>query len=182
MKCGNSWCSRERIEGRSRCRPCLDSNLRTQRRKRGLPVFTCAVCGGAHRTLDCPERHEVEVDGEYPDERPATRAGCMGMPRPCPFVSCAHHLAHVVVAPGRHGPGQLLREIGREYRTAEALDESLEDAADAAISLRETCALDVADWNGTTLEEIGDLIGLTRERVRQIEDKARERMRRIDDD
>lgn len=106
------------------------------------------------------------------------------MARPCPFVSCAHHLAHVAVAPGRHGPGQqVLREIGREYRTAEALDEALEDAADAAISLRMTCALDVADQGGITLEEIGDLIGLTRERVRQIEDGALRRpqlKRRLD--
>src|SRR5687768_4676303 len=30
----------------------------------------------------------------YPDdtERPQTRAECQGVPRPCPYVSCSHHL------------------------------------------------------------------------------------------
>jgi Sigma-70, region 4 len=32
-----------------------------------------------------------------------------------------------------------------------------------------TCALDVADQGGITLEEVGDLLGVTRERIRQIE-------------
>ncbi len=37
---------------------------------------------------------------------------------------------------------------------------------------KETCALDVADLGGVTLDEIGTLFGLTRERIRQIEEKA----------
>lgn len=35
--------------------------------------------------------------------------------------------------------------------------------------LRESCALDVADRGGATLEEVGDALGLTKEWVRQIE-------------
>jgi DNA-directed RNA polymerase sigma subunit (sigma70/sigma32) len=35
--------------------------------------------------------------------------------------------------------------------------------------LEETCALDVAERGGETLERIGELINLTRERVRQLE-------------
>lgn len=33
----------------------------------------------------------------------------------------------------------------------------------------ETCALDVADRGGVTLEDVGRILGLTRERIRQIE-------------
>lgn len=39
----------------------------------------------------------------------------------------------------------------------------------------QSCALDVADRGGATLEEIGDMLGLTRERVRQVEEEAMER-------
>jgi len=35
--------------------------------------------------------------------------------------------------------------------------------------LPETCALDVADRGGVTLEEVGGYLNLTRERVRQLE-------------
>jgi hypothetical protein len=35
--------------------------------------------------------------------------------------------------------------------------------------LEETCALDVAERGGITLEEIGEIMNLTRERVRQLE-------------
>jgi DNA-directed RNA polymerase sigma subunit (sigma70/sigma32) len=35
--------------------------------------------------------------------------------------------------------------------------------------LPETCALDVADRGGVTLEEVGGWLNLTRERVRQLE-------------
>ena len=35
--------------------------------------------------------------------------------------------------------------------------------------LEHTCALDVADDGGHTLEEVGDITNLTRERIRQLE-------------
>ena len=38
--------------------------------------------------------------------------------------------------------------------------------------LKETCALDVAERGGITLEEVGEIMNLTRERIRQIESKA----------
>jgi hypothetical protein len=35
--------------------------------------------------------------------------------------------------------------------------------------MAETCALDVADRGGITLEEVGAILNLTRERIRQVE-------------
>jgi hypothetical protein len=38
--------------------------------------------------------------------------------------------------------------------------------------MTETCALDIADRGGTTLEEVGAIMNLTRERIRQVEVKG----------
>ena len=35
--------------------------------------------------------------------------------------------------------------------------------------MADTCALDVADRGGITLEEVGEILNLTRERIRQVE-------------
>ena len=35
--------------------------------------------------------------------------------------------------------------------------------------MQETCALDVAERGGITLEEVGEIMNLTRERIRQVE-------------
>jgi hypothetical protein len=80
--------------------------------------------------------------------RPRCRAQCVDAPRPCPFVGCKFHLFLDVTPAG----GIQVNHPGLE----------LEQLAD-------TCALDVADRGGVTLEVVGDLLGLTRERVRQIE-------------
>jgi hypothetical protein len=42
--------------------------------------------------------------------------------------------------------------------------------------LSDTCALDVADRGGSTLEEVGSMLNLTRERVRQIERSTMEKL------
>ena len=43
--------------------------------------------------------------------------------------------------------------------------------------MTETCALDVADRGGTTLEEVGVLLNLTRERIRQVERSGIDKLR-----
>jgi hypothetical protein len=45
---------------------------------------------------------------------------------------------------------------------------------------KHTCALDVADEGGVTLEEVGELMGVTRERIRQVEAKALRRIMKTD--
>jgi hypothetical protein len=48
--------------------------------------------------------------------------------------------------------------------------------------LEHTCALDVADKGGITLEEVGAIMNLTRERVRQVETRGIHSMRVLTDD
>lgn len=95
---------------------------------------------------------------ELSEPRPRTRADCADGPRPCPFYSCRYHLGLEV----HPGTGRLILRIDPEQ---------LEQAP-------ETCALDVADRGGATLEEIGQALGFTRERARQIEERAFVKLRR----
>lgn len=113
------------------------------------------------RRLTKVEREYSEI-AEYPDgvARPNTRGDCHAMPRPCPFVSCVHHLYLDVNA--RTGAIKL------NFPHLEVWE------------LDETCSLDVADRGGETLEWIGKIYGITRERVRQIVEKAT-RLRRVRD-
>jgi hypothetical protein len=82
-------------------------------------------------------------------ERPMTRSECRDAPRPCPWVSCKHHL-YLDINP-RTG------SIKLNFPDLEPWE------------LQHTCALDVADNGALTLEEIGLITNLTRERVRQVE-------------
>ncbi len=81
--------------------------------------------------------------------RPRTRADCATGPRPCLFVSCKHHL-YLDVNPNTGS-------VKLNFPDKEIWE------------LPHTCALDVADQGGITLEEVGDIMNLTRERVRQVE-------------
>ncbi|MDB4955966.1 MAG: hypothetical protein JWO36_3535 [Myxococcales bacterium] len=82
-------------------------------------------------------------------ERPKTRAECKEEARPCPWVACKHHL---------------YLDINPETGSIKINFPDLEPW-----ELAQTCALDVADAGGLTLEEIGAVTNLTRERVRQLE-------------
>jgi hypothetical protein len=81
--------------------------------------------------------------------KPKSRSECKDMDRPCPFVSCKYHL-FIDVHPVRGS-------IKLNFPDIEIWE------------MTETCALDVADRGGITLEEVGEIMNLTRERVRQVE-------------
>jgi hypothetical protein len=100
----------------------------------------------------------------YPDaevERPETRADCANGERPCPFVSCKHHLYLDVSA--RTGAIKL------NFPDLEVWE------------MTETCALDISDRGGTTLEEVGAIMNLTRERIRQVEVKGLAKLEALKD-
>ena len=103
----------------------------------------------AGERLTREERRQSSLT-DYPDvERPQTREDCANMPRPCPFVSCSHHLYLDVNAEGE--------SIKINFPHLEVWE------------MTETCSLDVADRGGITLEEVGAILNLTRERIRQVE-------------
>jgi hypothetical protein len=81
--------------------------------------------------------------------RPQSRAECSAESRPCPWVACKHHL---------------YLDVNPETGSIKINFPDLEPW-----QLPQTCALDVADRGGITLEEVGEIMNLTRERIRQVE-------------
>jgi Sigma-70, region 4 len=122
---------------------------RRSRRKRAIRAKTISVKRMTKRELELGRLLYPDVDDV---ERPHTRAECSDAPRPCPYVSCQHHLYLDVSA--RTGAIKL------NFPDLEVWE------------MTETCALDVADRGGTTLEEVGAIMNLTRERIRQVEVKG----------
>jgi hypothetical protein len=92
----------------------------------------------------------IIYDEGYPldAERPRTRGDCQDGPRPCPWVSCRHHLYADTLPSGN---------LKLNFPDKEPWE------------LEHTCSLDVADDGGTSLEQVGVALNLVRERVRQIE-------------
>ena len=121
---------------------------RRSRRKRDVRAKTISVKRMTKRELELGRMLYPEADYQ----KPKTRAECAGGERPCPFVSCQHHLFLDVSA--RTGAIKL------NFPDLEVWD------------MNETCALDVSDRGGTTLEEVGAIMTLTRGRIRQVEVKG----------
>ncbi|MFZ5471258.1 MAG: sigma factor-like helix-turn-helix DNA-binding protein [Myxococcota bacterium] len=100
---------------------------------------------------------EEELLGQIEGMRPKTRADCVNMPRPCLFVSCKHNL-YLDVNPETGS-------IKLNFPDKEIWE------------LQYTCALDVAEKGGITLEEVGEIMNLTRERIRQVETRGLMKLR-----
>lgn len=166
------WCERCRLRRAAEVYPStapgtegLCTGCREALRNRTTPVagrlrgVAVAPSREAREALLSSRAETDAVLAQY--KRPRVRAdclpgGCNGA-RPCPWAGCAFHLALSVTDAG----SLRLEHPGREVW-----------------ELAETCALDVAERGGATLEEVGDLVNLTRERVRQIEVRAARRLRR----
>ena len=121
---------------------------RRSRRKRDVRARTISVKRMTKRELEIGRLLFPETDYW----KPRTRAECANAPRPCPYVSCKHHLF-----------------IDVSQRTG-AIKLNFPDLE--VWQMKESCALDIADRGGTTLEDVGEIMNLTRERIRQLEVKA----------
>ncbi len=121
---------------------------RRSRRKRDVRARTISVKRMTKRELEIGRLLYPE-NGYW---KPRTRAECSDAPRPCPYVSCKYHL--FIDVSNRTGAIKL------NFPDLEVWD------------MPESCALDVADRGGTTLEDVGAIMNLTRERIRQVEVKA----------
>jgi len=104
------------------------------------------------RALGLVDADEEELIKNVESMRPRSRADCINTPRPCLFVSCKHNL-YLDVNPETGS-------IKLNFPDKEIWE------------LEETCALDVADKGGITLEEVGAIMNLTRERIRQVETRG----------
>lgn len=121
-----------------------------KRARHGIRAKTISIKRMSKRELERGRMMFPET--EY--ERPVTRGDCQYgafTERPCAFVGCKHHL-YLDVNPNGN--------IKVNFPDLEVWD------------LRETCALDIADRGGITLEEVGEITNLTRERVRQLETRG----------
>lgn len=97
--------------------------------------------------------YPASINEETP--RPTTRGECLqgeNVQRPCPYVSCKHHLYLDI--------NERTGSIKFNFPDLEVWE------------MAESCALDIADRGGVTLEEVGDLHNKTRERIRQLERAA----------
>ncbi len=103
------------------------------------------------------EPEEAELLKSIEGMRPRTRAECINGPRPCLFVSCKHNL-YLDVNPETGS-------IKLNFPDKEIWE------------LEHTCALDVAEKGGITLEEVGAIMNLTRERIRQVETRGLAKLR-----
>jgi DNA-directed RNA polymerase sigma subunit (sigma70/sigma32) len=109
------------------------------------------------RSLNLIDPEEAELLSELTQNRPKNRSDCISSPRPCVFVSCKYNL-YLDVNPETGS-------IKLNFPEKEIFE------------LEYTCALDVAEKGGITLEEVGEIMNLTRERIRQVETRGLEKVR-----
>jgi len=125
-----------------------ERDRRRSGRKREVRFQSVRTARASKRTIEWAKLRLAVM----PRELPETRGDCVTGPRPCPYVSCKHHL-YLDVSP-RTGTIKL------NFPDLEVWE------------LKHSCSLDVAQAGGVRLEDIGELLNITRERARQIEIQA----------
>jgi len=133
-----------------------DTTQPSHGRKREVRATTVSVRQIGKRALQLVAE-ELGDTSDLP-RRPRTRADCAGVHRPCPFVSCQHHL-YLDVSPDT---GSL------KYNFPDLEPDQLTDS----------CVLDLAARGGMTLEDVGAVMNVTRERIRQLEERATQKLER----
>lgn len=128
-------------------KPLTREQLRSKRR-RAVRARTISIKRMTKRELELGRMLFPSTD----HERPKTRAECQNGLRPCPYVSCHHHL---------------YLDINEKTGAIKVNFPDLEPE-----DLTESCALDVADRGGATLEEVGVIMNVTRECIRKLEVNA----------
>lgn len=125
------------------------------------------------------------------EQRPRTRGDCKDGPRPCPWVSCRHHLLLEIA---KHGPktddagnprdsrpttirlnrapdsGVLGRRPGLNANApAELVRAWIRDAVEHLDAMEYTCALDVADAHpdGVSLVDVAEILGVTTAAIKE---------------
>lgn len=99
---------------------------------------------------------------DTPSRLPMTRGDC-GDERPCPYISCRHHL---------------FLDVDEDGSIKLNFPEAFHPDGDPNLAeLPATCSLDLAASGEHTLEVVSEYFGITRERVRQVEVNALERVR-----
>lgn len=98
--------------------------------------------------MTAEERDAVLADRPEAYWRPKTRGDCANVPRPCPYAGCKFNL---YLDPLKGG------NIRATFPDIEPGD------------MKESCALDIADRGGATLEEVAACLNVTRQRIEQAE-------------
>jgi hypothetical protein len=132
---------------------------RSSRTPRSNRARSIRVARATRYERDRAVRRTLELELEF--ERPERRSECADGPRPCPFVSCKHHL-YLDVSPATG-------TIKLNFPDLEVWE------------LAESCALDVADQGAQAVERTSLLLNVTRERIRQIESLALGRLAALRD-
>ncbi len=129
----------------------MEDTKRERARSRTIPM----------RRLTRAEINEgIALSDSMDYRRPETRADCREGIRPCPFVACKHHL-YLDVNP-------VTGSIKVNFPDIEVWE------------MKETCALDIAERGGITLEDVGAIMNLTRERIRQVEMTGLDKLKQQD--
>jgi hypothetical protein len=143
------------VEGEEGQAPDLDEDEDDGPKRRRAKTLSRKQMAREHRKMRA--RGEMLEIVDY--WRPKSRNDCLTMERPCLYVSCRHHL-YLDVNPETGS-------VKLNFPDKEIWE------------LEETCALDVADRGGITLEDVGAIMNLTRERIRQVEVRGLEKLKEV---